>query len=73
MYQTEKRARNMEDPTMRAVANEILAKCQMHDFTYAEMQTLLTSLELRLRKKIGDERADAANEAWGRRAEIKKY
>ena len=73
MYQKEKRARNMEDQTMRGVANEILGKCQMHDFTYAEMQTLFTSLELRLRKKIGDERADAADEAWERRAENKKY
>lgn len=73
MYQTEKWARNMDDPEMRGIANSFLAECQEKNLTYAEMQTLLTSLKLRLEHKVDEEKTGAANEALGREARIKRY
>lgn len=73
MYQTEKWARNMDDPTMRGIANSFLAECQAKNLTYAEMQTLLTSLKLRLEHKVDEEKVGAANEALAREAQIKRY
>lgn len=73
MHQTEKWARNMDDPAMRGIANSFLAECQEKNLTYAEMQTLLTSLKLRLEHKVDEEKTGAANEALGREARIKRY
>ncbi len=66
-------SRDMGDTTMKSIANRFIAECQAYNLSYAETQTLLTSLQLRLKDKLGKAQVDAANEAWARKAEIKMY
>ena len=42
------KARNMNDKTMKALANDILAKCQEQELSYTEMRTLIIMLSGRL-------------------------
>ena len=42
------KGRNMNDKTMKALANDILAKCQEQELSYAEMRTLIIMLSGRL-------------------------
>lgn len=43
-----KRQRDLDDETMKALANDILAKCQEQELSYAEMRTLIIMLSGRL-------------------------
>lgn len=40
--------KKMEDEKMKALANDILAKCQEQELSYAEMRTLIIMLSGRL-------------------------
>lgn len=40
--------RGADDKTMKALANDILAKCQEQELSYAEMRTLIIMLSGRL-------------------------
>lgn len=40
--------RDLDDETMKALANDILAKCQEQELSYAEMRTLIIMLSGRL-------------------------
>ena len=42
------KGRDMDDETMKALANDILAKCQEQELTYGEMRILLMTLLVRL-------------------------
>ena len=42
------KGRGMDDKTMKALANDILAKCQEQELSYTEMRTLITMLSGRL-------------------------
>ncbi len=42
------KGRDMDDETMKALANDILAKCQEQELSYAEMRTLIIMLSGRL-------------------------
>ena len=42
------KGRDMNDKTMKALANDILAKCQEQELSYAEMRTLIIMLSGRL-------------------------
>lgn len=42
------KGRDMNDKTMKAIANDILAKCQEQELSYAEMRTLIIMLSGRL-------------------------
>ena len=42
------KGRNTNDKTMKALANDILAKCQEQELSYAEMRTLIIMLSGRL-------------------------
>lgn len=42
------KGRNTNDKTMKAIANDILAKCQEQELSYAEMRTLIIMLSGRL-------------------------
>lgn len=56
-----------------ALQIRFLLSVRKKNLTYAEMQTLLTSLKLRLEHKVDEEKTGAANEALGREARIKRY
>ena len=42
------KGRDMNDKTMKALANDILAKCQEQELSYTEMRTLIIMLSGRL-------------------------
>lgn len=42
------KGRNTNDKTMKALANDILAKCQEQELSYTEMRTLIIMLSGRL-------------------------
>ena len=42
------KGRDMDDETMKALANDILAKCQEQELSYTEMRTLICMLSGRL-------------------------
>lgn len=42
------KGRDANDKTMKALANDILAKCQEQELSYAEMRTLIIMLSGRL-------------------------
>ena len=44
----QKDMRDMDDESMKALANDILAKCQEQELSYAEMRTLIIMLSGRL-------------------------
>lgn len=43
-----RRQRDLDDETMKALANDILAKCQKQELSYNEMRTLICMLSGRL-------------------------
>ena len=63
------KGRNMNDKTMKALANDILAKCQEQELSYGEMRILLTVLLVRLDEAKG--RIERA--ALFQKAEIKPF
>lgn len=63
------KSRDMNDKTMKAIANDILAKCQEQELSYDEMHTLFTAL----RRKNEECRQIAMNAATAQKAEIKTF
>lgn len=49
----QKDMRDMDDESMKALANDILAKCQEQELSYGEMRILLTALLVRLDEAKG--------------------
>ena len=49
----QKDMRDMDDESMKALANDILAKCQEQELSYGEMRILLTVLLVRLDEAKG--------------------
>lgn len=47
-FPCQNKSRDMDDETMKALANDILAKCQEQELSYAEMRTLIIMLYGRL-------------------------
>ena len=47
-FPCQNKGRDMDDETMKALANDILAKCQEQELSYAEMRTLIIMLYGRL-------------------------
>ena len=47
-FMCQNKGRNTNDKTMKALANDILAKCQEQELSYAEMRTLIIMLSGRL-------------------------
>lgn len=47
-FPCQNKGRDMDDETMKALANDILAKCQEQELSYAEMRTLIIMLSGRL-------------------------
>ena len=65
----QKDLRDMDDESMKALANDILAKCQEQELSYGEMRILLTVLLVRLDEAKG--RIERA--ALFQKAEIKPF
>lgn len=63
------KGRDMNDKTMKALANDILAKCQEQELSYDEMHTLFTAL----RRQNEECRQIAMNAATAQKAEIKTF
>lgn len=40
-FMRQNKGRDMDDETMKALANDILAKCQEQELSYTEMRTLI--------------------------------
>lgn len=47
-FMRQNKGRDMNDKTMKALANDILAKCQEQELSYTEMRTLIIMLSGRL-------------------------
>ena len=63
------KGRDMNDKTMKALANDILAKCQEQELSYDEMYTLFTAL----RRQNDECRQGAMATAAAQKAEIKTF
>ena len=65
----ENKSRDMSNKKMKALANDILAKCQEQELSYDEMYTLFTAL----RRKTDECRQGAMAAAAAQKAEIKTF
>ena len=67
--QKTRRQRDLDDETMKALANDILAKCQEQELSYAEMRTLIIMLSGRLESA----RMDLEQEALSKLVEFTPF
>ncbi len=65
----QKDMRDMDDENMKALANDILAKCQKQELSYGEMWILFTVLLVRLDEAKGR----IEREVLFKKAEIKPF
>ena len=63
------KGRNTNDKTMKALANDILAKCQKQELSYGEMRILFAVLLVRLDEAKGR----IEREVLFKKAEIKPF
>lgn len=61
--------RDLDDETMKALANDILAKCQKQELSYNEMRTLICMLSGRLESA----RMDLEQEALSKLVEFTPF
>lgn len=64
-----RRQRDLDDETMKALANDILAKCQEQELSYNEMRTLICMLSGRLESA----RMDLEQEALSKLVEFTPF
>lgn len=64
-----RRQRDLDDETMKALANDILAKCQKQELSYNEMRTLICMLSGRLESA----RMDLEQEALSKLVEFTPF